>query len=97
MARASKSEADLKPVSDGVRNFKNFRTSQDLEQLYRLIHDNNLRAEAHMAVSSVVTGLKKMEKKKGRKKRGRKKKVLCLLYTSPSPRDATLSRMPSSA
>ena len=24
-------------------------------------------------------------------------KVLCLLYTSPSPRDATLSRMPSSA
>ena len=24
-------------------------------------------------------------------------KVTCLLYTSPSPRDATLSRMPSSA
>ena len=24
-------------------------------------------------------------------------KQLCLLYTSPSPRDATLSRMPSSA
>ena len=23
--------------------------------------------------------------------------VTCLLYTSPSPRDATLSRMPSSA
>ena len=29
---------------------------------------------------------------------GRTKKVIpCLLYTSPSPRDATLSRMPSSA
>ena len=25
------------------------------------------------------------------------KDILCLLYTSPSPRDATLSRMPSSA
>ena len=25
------------------------------------------------------------------------KKAICLLYTSPSPRDATLSRMPSSA
>ena len=25
------------------------------------------------------------------------KKFICLLYTSPSPRDATLSRMPSSA
>ena len=24
-------------------------------------------------------------------------RFLCLLYTSPSPRDATLSRMPSSA
>ena len=24
-------------------------------------------------------------------------KMTCLLYTSPSPRDATLSRMPSSA
>ena len=26
-----------------------------------------------------------------------KRKNICLLYTSPSPRDATLSRMPSSA
>ena len=26
-----------------------------------------------------------------------KKPTICLLYTSPSPRDATLSRMPSSA
>ena len=25
------------------------------------------------------------------------KSLVCLLYTSPSPRDATLSRMPSSA
>ena len=25
------------------------------------------------------------------------KHIVCLLYTSPSPRDATLSRMPSSA
>ena len=25
------------------------------------------------------------------------KSLICLLYTSPSPRDATLSRMPSSA
>ena len=24
-------------------------------------------------------------------------RIICLLYTSPSPRDATLSRMPSSA
>ena len=31
------------------------------------------------------------------KYRGMKYKGICLLYTSPSPRDATLSRMPSSA
>ena len=29
--------------------------------------------------------------------RATSKKKVCLLYTSPSPRDATLSRMPSSA
>ena len=29
--------------------------------------------------------------------RGCGQDVICLLYTSPSPRDATLSRMPSSA
>ena len=28
---------------------------------------------------------------------GIEKSIYCLLYTSPSPRDATLSRMPSSA
>ena len=28
---------------------------------------------------------------------GAGKTTICLLYTSPSPRDATLSRMPSSA
>ena len=31
------------------------------------------------------------------KKKPHLKKCTCLLYTSPSPRDATLSRMPSSA
>ena len=28
---------------------------------------------------------------------GSNRLIICLLYTSPSPRDATLSRMPSSA
>ena len=31
------------------------------------------------------------------KERGQEAYMICLLYTSPSPRDATLSRMPSSA
>ena len=33
----------------------------------------------------------------GKIKPGGKKKKTCLLYTSPSPRDGLLSRMPSSA
>ena len=33
----------------------------------------------------------------GSKRRSLKPHQICLLYTSPSPRDATLSRMPSSA
>ena len=34
---------------------------------------------------------------KGSKRRPEDKKKICLLYTSPSPRDRTRSRMPSSA
>ena len=33
----------------------------------------------------------------GQNKKGKPTDYGCLLYTSPSPRDATLSRMPSSA
>ena len=36
-------------------------------------------------------------KSNARTRRGKKGLAICLLYTSPSPRDATLSRMPSSA
>ena len=43
---------------------------------------------------------KKKSKNKKKQAKASKKKTkdeFCLLYTSPSPRDATLSRMPSSA
>ena len=33
----------------------------------------------------------------GRDHQEKRDEIICLLYTSPSPRDATLSRMPSSA
>ena len=39
----------------------------------------------------------KAKKGKGSYTRNGTKNIICLLYTSPSPRDATLSRMPSSA
>ena len=40
---------------------------------------------------------RKAEAKKKIKDAAKKLIKICLLYTSPSPRDATLSRMPSSA
>ena len=45
----------------------------------------------HWAEGGVVTG------PKGWKEAYKAMSEACLLYTSPSPRDATLSRMPSSA
>ena len=42
---------------------------------------DNVHVQAHMDRASMETA----------------KRLGCLLYTSPSPRDATLSRMPSSA
>ena len=38
-----------------------------------------------------------IEDEKSIKKSSKKNENICLLYTSPSPRDNTLSRMPSSA
>ena len=46
----------------------------------------------HSTVQNEVTRLRRLERA-----HQRNESMLCLLYTSPSPRDATLSRMPSSA
>ena len=48
------------------------------------------------AMDLVVVGVKAGGTKTMRAQEG-SSLVVCLLYTSPSPRDATLSRMPSSA
>ena len=41
--------------------------------------------------------VKKLQKKYKGDREKMNQELICLLYTSPSPRDATLSRMPSSA
>ena len=53
-------------------------------------HDSNLS----MAISEATTRFEEIVKEFGIDTLQHKD---CLLYTSPSPRDATLSRMPSSA
>ena len=61
-----------------------FATS-DLNDLYRRVISRNNRLKKLIDMNSPAVILMN------------EKRMLCLLYTSPSPRDATLSRMPSSA
>ena len=44
-----------------------------------------------------IKGENEILKRKSLKDKIRKSRKICLLYTSPSPRDGLLSRMPSSA
>ena len=54
--------------------------------------------DKELIISSMETGIAKAAKSKFGQENEIKVSInSCLLYTSPSPRDATLSRMPSSA
>ena len=53
--------------------------------------------ELHVKVCRFANVMKKLGVKKGDRVTIYMPMIICLLYTSPSPRDATLSRMPSSA
>ena len=65
------------------------------------------KARTELMIAGITGGLRKAVKyitkqmfdrlKSGVDNTGTKKPVSCLLYTSPSPRDGLLSRMPSSA
>ena len=47
---------------------KAFRSSSEIENLYRFIHDNNLRTEARSLIELVVAKMSPAKKKRGRKK-----------------------------
>ena len=58
------------------------------------------RAEKIAKMAITTAGQAKQDSVVSRKRKKARKNVLfeaCLLYTSPSPRDGLLSRMPSSA
>ena len=98
---------ELRPLVplDGGR----FATS-DLNDLYRRVINRNNRLKRLMELRApdiIVRNEKRMLQeavdalfdngRRGRVITGANKRPLCLLYTSPSPRDRTRSRMPSSA
>ena len=69
---------------------------------YKIINENMeeydlLYGELKTQSTLLANGLKQRGIKKGDRVATLMGKSNCLLYTSPSPRDATLSRMPSSA
>lgn len=58
-------------VTEG-KGVRNFRSSADVENFYRFVHENGLRREAKLIFNTIVSQLNK-SKKKVRKKRKTKK------------------------
>ena len=84
-------EVDGVSVSfDGFRAINNLSIQIGEPELRAVIGPNGAGKTTFM---DIITGKTKPDE--GRVTWGEKN--ICLLYTSPSPRDATLSRMPSSA
>lgn len=64
MARkSSKSEAEVKELNAAIKNFK---SSQEVVNFYRFIHDNNLRAEAHVLVKTVLENIQPKRKRRAK-------------------------------
>ena len=93
-ALVATTEADLSHLANKVALEQSFRlpmepTHQDLTSVLALEY-----VFLHLHVGCIK--FREVEAKSFRLRR-RHGLYLCLLYTSPSPRDATLSRLPSSA
>ena len=76
-----------------ARNKKNFRPTKSGAGMTRAGVAAYRRKNPGSKLKTAVTG----KVKKGSAAAKRRKSYCCLLYTSPSPRDGLLSRMPSSA
>ena len=79
----NKLKAKTKEIYADLTGWQKVQLSRHPERPYTLHYINNV--------------FKKFVELHGDRKFGDDKAIVCLLYTSPSPRDATLSRMPSSA
>ena len=74
---------ELKGVGENLQDHLMFRP------IYKIHGIKSLNKKINSLFGNLMIGLEYIFKRSG--------PMTCLLYTSPSPRDATLSRMPSSA
>lgn len=64
MARKStKSEAENTELNDAIKSFK---ASQEVENFYRYIHENNLRSEAHVLIKTVLANIQPKRKRRAK-------------------------------
>ena len=61
------------------------------------LEEAQLRRQNNARIQNRIANEKPEQAQIRRQNNARIQNISCLLYTSPSPRDATLSRMPSSA
>ena len=88
--------------NDNIKNFDEKITNKLISEIIRdRIKSKGTRFSANDNIADFINPgeLKVLEKEVASRIRDLLKSLVidCLLYTSPSPRDATLSRMPSSA
>ena len=65
------------------------------EQIAQLMEEGEKLSKQELQSNSIIKKLRQKDKQNDQLLAAQR--YTCLLYTSPSPRDATLSRMPSSA
>lgn len=59
----AKSEVENKELIAAIKLFK---SSQEVENFYRYIHDNNLRAEAHVLIKTVLDSIQPKRKRRAK-------------------------------
>ena len=86
---------DLKETGDTVLAWRDL--SGDQGDLYEFVCDSATRPEASASFELVAAQCQFERKYRRGHQEATEEDLSCLLYTSPSPRDGLLSRMPSSA
>ena len=77
-----------------ARTFQNVALFKGMSTLNNIMSGRNLKMKSNLFWQALYYGPARKEEMENR---AVVEDIICLLYTSPSPRDATLSRMPSSA